>query len=164
MCLVLPNPDSGGREGWSWRPGGLGWLAPPWTQVDRSGQSPECPPLSERPLSPPQLPLPRAKSPPLSAAAPTWKRPICGSGTLSGSLPANLCQPKTDLRILHVSIVASRQFKDFKLLPAGSLWILPSLCNPSYSVGKFAHWEIIFRTSAWGKGAKVLRKTKRRQR
>ena len=59
------DTDSGLREGWSWRPGGLAWLATPWTQVDRSGQSPECPPLCGRLLSPPQLPLPRAKPTPL---------------------------------------------------------------------------------------------------
>ena len=85
--LEVRDPDSGGREGWSWRPGGFGWLAAPWTQVDRSGQSPECPPLSARPLSPPQPPPPRSLCRPS-----VWNGPICGSGTLSGSRASQFVQ------------------------------------------------------------------------
>ena len=117
MCMVLnlvrPDPDFGGREGWSWRPGGFGWLGTPWTQVDRSGQSPECPPLSAGPLSPPQLPLPRANPKTLCR----FEANLWISNIVCLAVEANLCQPKTDLRILHLAIVATTQLlKDSNLL------------------------------------------------
>ena len=48
---------------------------------------------------------------PLSVRANLWI-----SNIVWLAVEANLCQPKTDLRILHLSIVASRQLKDSNLL------------------------------------------------
>ena len=122
--LEVRDPDSGGREGWSWRPGGFGWLAAPWTQVDRSGQSPECPPLSARPLSPPQPPPPRSQEASVGPRSETGQ--FVDLEHCLGLERANLSKPKTDLRIFHMTIVASTRLKQSNFLP----WQEKSLSYP----------------------------------
>ena len=92
--------------------------------MDRSGQSPECPPLSARPLSPPQPPPPRSQEASVGPRSETGQ--FVDLEHCLGLEQANLSKPKTDLRIFHMAIVASTRLKHSKFLP----WQEKSLSYP----------------------------------